>query len=259
MADNIAITAGSGTTVSTEEITTLNGGAVSAQHIQRVLPATRTADGTAIDEAAGSGTISSATKRITIATDDTLVTNSTSIKTAIEIIDDWDETDRAKVNLIVGQAGIAGGTGVDGATVPRVTLATDIGLPAGTSLLGKVSASNETATIYSGATALTPKFAFANVAASQTDSNIVSAVASKKIRVISFRLHTGGTATNVTFNSKPAGAGTAISELFACAANGGRAEAFSPVGHFQSTSGEGLTVTTGSGSTTGIGVVYVEV
>lgn len=49
MADNVAITAGSGTTVSTEEITTLNGGAVSAQHVQRVVPSLRTADGVAVD------------------------------------------------------------------------------------------------------------------------------------------------------------------------------------------------------------------
>lgn len=49
MADNVAITAGSGTTVSTEEITTLNGGAVSAQHAQRVIIAERTGDGTAVD------------------------------------------------------------------------------------------------------------------------------------------------------------------------------------------------------------------
>jgi hypothetical protein len=49
MPDNVAITAGSGTTISTEEVTTLNGGAVSAQHIQRVIPSVRTADGTALD------------------------------------------------------------------------------------------------------------------------------------------------------------------------------------------------------------------
>ena len=67
------------------------------------------------------------------------------------------------------------------------------------------------------------------------------------------------TATNVTFNSKPGGAGTAISELFALVANGGRAESPSPLGHFETTSGEGLAVTTGSGSTTGVGVVYIEV
>ena len=66
--------------------------------------------------------------------------SASAIKTAVEKIDDWDESDRAKVNVIAGQAGIAGGTGGDGATVPRVTLATDIGLPAGTAALGKVKA-----------------------------------------------------------------------------------------------------------------------
>jgi hypothetical protein len=45
--------------------------------------------------------------------------------TALQIMDDWDESDRAKVNLIVGQAGIAAGAGAVGATVPRVTLASD--------------------------------------------------------------------------------------------------------------------------------------
>src|SRR5215207_2932206 len=49
MADNVAVTAGSGTTISTEEVTTLNGGAVSAQHLQRVAAALRTADGVAVD------------------------------------------------------------------------------------------------------------------------------------------------------------------------------------------------------------------
>jgi len=58
--------------------------------------------------------------------------------TALQIMDDWDESDRAKVNLIVGQAGIAAGTGTDGATVPRVTLATNVGLPAGTNNIGDV-------------------------------------------------------------------------------------------------------------------------
>lgn len=101
------------------------------------------------------------------------------------------------------------------------------------------------------------QYAKANVAASQTDAAVVAAVAGKKIRVLTFRLHAGGTATNVTFNSKPAGAGTAISELFACGANGGRGEPYCPVGHFETAAGEGLSVTTGTGATTGIGVVYV--
>jgi len=67
-----------------------------------------------------------------------LDSNSAAVAASLSVVDDWDESDRAKVNLIVGQAGIAGGTGVDGATVPRVTLATNVGLPAGSSILGKV-------------------------------------------------------------------------------------------------------------------------
>lgn len=57
----------------------------------------------------------------------------------LDVMDDWDENDRAKVNPIAGQIGIAAGTGVDGATVPRVTLATNVGLPAGTNSIGIVS------------------------------------------------------------------------------------------------------------------------
>lgn len=49
MADNVAITAGTGTTVSTEEVTTLNGATVSAQHVQRMGAAVVTADGVAKD------------------------------------------------------------------------------------------------------------------------------------------------------------------------------------------------------------------
>ena len=132
-------------------------------------------------------------------------------------------------------------------------------VPAASRTTDSISAVLATDAIMNNLTALTPKFAKANVTASSTDSNIVTAVGGKKIRVLSFRIHAAGTATNVTFNSKPAGAGTAISELFACGANGGRSEAFSPVGHFESATGEGLTVTTGTGSTCGIGVTYVEV
>lgn len=62
--------------------------------------------------------------------------------TSLAVVDDWDESDRAKVNIIVGQAGIAGGTGTDGATVPRVTLATNVALPAGTNAIGKLAANS---------------------------------------------------------------------------------------------------------------------
>lgn len=74
MSDNVAITAGSGTTVSTEEITMLNGGAVAAQHVQRVGAAFRTADGAAYDAATGAGNVSAGTQRVTHADDDPVVT-----------------------------------------------------------------------------------------------------------------------------------------------------------------------------------------
>lgn len=83
MADNVAITAGSGTTVSTEEVTTLNGGAVSAQHVQRIVPSMRTADGTAVDFAFNSGAKTDGTQRMILASDDPAVT-------ALQIMDDWD-------------------------------------------------------------------------------------------------------------------------------------------------------------------------
>jgi hypothetical protein len=64
--------------------------------------------------------------------------NLAAIAASASVLDDWDETDRAKVNPIVGQAGVAAGTGTDGATVQRVTLATNVGLPAGTNNIGDV-------------------------------------------------------------------------------------------------------------------------
>jgi hypothetical protein len=45
--------------------------------------------------------------------------------TALQIIDDWDESDRSKVNVIVGQAGVTGGAGAVAANTPRITLASD--------------------------------------------------------------------------------------------------------------------------------------
>lgn len=51
--------------------------------------------------------------------------NLATIVTSLGILDDFDESDRCKVNLIVGQAGISAGAGAVGATTPRVTLASD--------------------------------------------------------------------------------------------------------------------------------------
>lgn len=59
---------------------------------------------------------------------------------SLSVLDDWDETDRAKVNLIVGNAGVTGNTGTVDAGTQRVTLATDVALPTGTNSIGQVTA-----------------------------------------------------------------------------------------------------------------------
>lgn len=106
---------------------------------------------------------------------------------------------------------------------------------------------------------LTVKYTFQNVAAASTDANIVTAVASKRIRVLSVRLSSSTVATNITFNTKPGGAGTAISETFQLGVNATESYDLNQHGHFQTSVGEGLTVTTGAGSTTGVGITYIEV
>ncbi|MDO8596419.1 MAG: hypothetical protein Q7R45_07330, partial [Sulfuricaulis sp.] len=45
--------------------------------------------------------------------------------TSLSVLDDWDETDRAKVNVIAGQAGVAAGAGASSAATPRVVTASD--------------------------------------------------------------------------------------------------------------------------------------
>ena len=67
---------------------------------------------------AGAGAVGAATPRVTLASDDPAVTS-------LAIMDDWDETDRCKVNLIVGVAGITAGAGAVASGTPRMTLASD--------------------------------------------------------------------------------------------------------------------------------------
>lgn len=100
--------------------------------------------------------------------------------------------------------------------------------------------------------------AFANVAASQTDSSLVAAVSGTPIKVLGLAAVCGGTATNLTFNTKPSGAGTAISATFALGINGIFVldETESKDGWFSTLTGEGLTCTTGAGSTIGIQIIY---
>ena len=99
--------------------------------------------------------------------------------------------------------------------------------------------------------------AYVSVAASQTDSAVVAAVTGRRIRVRSVVINQGDTTpSSVTFNTKPAGAGSAIYPALKAAANGGFVMPDNPYGWFQTLAGEGLTVTTGAGSTTSIAVTY---
>ena len=109
MADNINVTEGSGRIVATDEI-----GGISWQRIKIGLGA----DGTAVDMVGGAGAVSSAVLRATLASDDPAVAS-------LAILDDWDESDRAKVNPIAGQAGVQGSGGAITALTQRVTEATD--------------------------------------------------------------------------------------------------------------------------------------
>lgn len=66
----------------------------------------------------GAGTVAATTPRMTLASDDPAVV-------ALQIIDDWDEANRAAVNIIAGQVAISAGGGAVAANTPRVTLASD--------------------------------------------------------------------------------------------------------------------------------------
>lgn len=100
---------------------------------------------------------------------------------------------------------------------------------------------------------------FANVPSATTDQVILAAVTNRRIRVFGVFCQAGGTATNITFNSKGGGAGTAISSTRQMAANGGSVlpmSADTTTPWFQTNVGEGLSATTNTGSTVGVEIIY---
>lgn len=97
------------------------------------------------------------------------------------------------------------------------------------------------------------------VAAAGTDTAVIAAVAGKKIRVLAVDLDCAGTATVFQFNTKPAGAGTIIVGPFNDAISETKNLGYNPQGWFETGVGEGLSATTGAGSTTSVQLVYVEV
>jgi uncharacterized protein YfiM (DUF2279 family) len=103
-----------------------------------------------------------------------------------------------------------------------------------------------------------PKFAFAAAAAGSTDIALVAAVSGKRIRVLDVKVSTAVAVTGVVFNSKPTGAGVAISATFQ-ATVGVSGFGLNQLGHFETAVGEGLSVSTGAGNTVAVQITYIEV
>lgn len=266
MADNILVTPGTGATLAADDVS-----GVLHPRVKLSLGA----DGSATDALGGAGAVAAGVQRVTLASDDPAVVS-------LAVMDDWDETNRCAVNLIASQVGVAGGAGANGATVQRVTVATDDGLhtkigevqasptantvlarlkdiltgtilAAGTALIGRVSASNETSTLYNGTTALTPKFAV--VAAATSGANeIVAAVSSKKIRVLAVRLSAAG-----TVNTKWQSASTDKTGLNYFVANSYATLGYNPLGWLETASGEALNLNLSAAVAVGGMITYVEV
>ena len=131
----------------------------------------------------------------------------------------------------------------------------DVALPAGTNLLGQISASSETSTIYNGTTALTPKFAVIDHA-TNGDNTVVAAVVSKKIRVLSGLLISAGT---VTARFESGAGGTALTGQMSLVANVGFQIPYSPVGNFETAAGSLLNLELSAAVSVDGWLVYLEV
>lgn len=96
---------------------------------------------------------------------------------------------------------------------------------------------------------------FINGIGAATDTVIVAASGSRRIRVVGAVVSAGAAAATVQFNSKGAGAGTAISGLINLPING--TVVLPPdANYFTTNAGEGLTVTTVGVGPTAVNVTY---
>jgi hypothetical protein len=97
--------------------------------------------------------------------------------------------------------------------------------------------------------------AFVNGVGAATDTAVVAAVPGRAIRVIGGYVSAGAAVSSVQFNTKPAGAGTAIAGLINLAVSG--TVVLSPDARYcQTNSGEGLTVTTVGTGPASVHVIY---
>jgi hypothetical protein len=95
----------------------------------------------------------------------------------------------------------------------------------------------------------TELFTSVSIGSSITDGEVVAAVAGYKIRVLSYGISSSTPGpSRITFNTKGAGAGVAITPIFYLAANAQAREADNN-GLFETLSGESLTATTNLNNT----------
>lgn len=167
------------------------------------------------------------------------------IQTAVEIMDDWDETDRAKVNPIVGQAGVAGGSGTVGSTTQRVIIATD----ADTEVIPSADQ------VYYNGTLYTKKQATSNGAA--TGTAIVSAVASKKLVLLGLCCNNEGEDL-VVFTIVESDGGDMTHDIAVAAGGGG---GYMPFLHEHGTANDAmdLEIVSGTAADLNLTVFYIEV
>lgn len=97
-----------------------------------------------------------------------------------------------------------------------------------------------------------------SVAPAQTDSALIAAQgAGLKVYVVGFDLHAGSTPAAFQFNTKPAGAGSAVSPVYHQVANGQKAVMMPNLAPlFSTNANEGLSVTTGAGAGNSVGTVW---
>jgi hypothetical protein len=162
--------------------------------------------------------------------------------------------DSAGTNVATVSAG--GALKVDAsATTQPVSLASLPALVAGTALIGQTAASNETGTVYSGTTALTPKFAIIT-ASSSGATTVVAAVTGKKIRVLRWRVSANGSVnikwqSHVTPTDK---SGLSYGTQYKDCGGG-----YCPVGHFETVSGEALDINLSAAVAVSGELTYIEV
>jgi len=167
----------------------------------------------------------------------------------------WQATQPVSGTVAATQSGTWNiGTVTTVTTVSAVTAITNA-LPAGTNLLGQISGSDETGTIYSGTTALTPKFATFSTSSSGA-TTVVALVGGKRIRVLRWRVTSNGT-TNVKWQSHVTP--TDISGLSYCTQFKDCGGGYCPVGHFQTVSGEALDINNSAAIAISGEVTYIEV